>query len=146
MHWLLRLIRLPFRLEHMAKTSEAAVDIKDDIIRKLHLSLGIPIKHIRAVIDNQFKTANAAMKEHTSIEVTGFGRFTLVEGRVRKRKECYVDKIAKDELYLQEHPDLDKTERSKIEKKISTLNFFMDDLKKKEDAFEAKRNSRGMEK
>lgn len=130
----------------MAKTSEAMLDTKEEIIRKIHLELGLPIHHIRAVIDNQFRTANQAMKVHTSIEIAGFGKFTLIETRVDRMKRIYLNKISELEQQLKDSPNMRESSKKNIIEKIDNLHFHIKDLDKKKNAFELKRNSGRLEK
>lgn len=129
----------------MSKVSESALDVRVEIIEKLHRDLGLPINTIRAVIDNQFKTAMQAIKTETSIEITGFGRFTLIEARVNKRKQKYLEKVAEYDAFLLSNDHSEHAKNTVLEKKIA-LERSINDLNHKQNVFKIKRDSRGVEK
>lgn len=48
---------------------------KDYLIKRVSREYQIPEATVRTVVENSFRTAKAALSNHNSIELAGFGRF-----------------------------------------------------------------------
>jgi len=124
--------------------SEAALDVRLEILEKLQRDLNLPMNVIRAVVDNQFKTAVKAFKTETSIEIAGFGRFTLREVRIDRLLPIYQAKIVRYDDFIQSVGPSWHSKELTIEKR-DTLQKYVNDLIHKKDVFQTKRNSRRVE-
>lgn len=61
----------------------STMSVKEHIYRKLSQDLQIPLSTIKAVIDNQFRTALSALKDNNSLEIAGFGKILINVVRLR---------------------------------------------------------------
>lgn len=112
--------------------------LKEEILKGLSQELQFPLHVVRAVIDNQFRTASKAVHEVSSIEIAGFGKFILKENRVRARIKSYTNtlenltKIAEDPTQMEE---LSIGKAEVIEFKINSIKESLIYLNMKLDGF-----------
>ena len=73
---------------------------KDYLIKRVSQEYQIPEKTVKVIIDNQFRTAKAALLEVNSLEIAGFGRFyfNIKKGEAKVKKHNLIIKKHKKEL------------------------------------------------
>lgn len=69
-----------------------SMSVKDFLIRKLSVQLMTSEKTIEAVVNHQFQSANVAMMENDSVEISGFGKFLFNRKKAEKRMEKMLSK------------------------------------------------------
>jgi len=80
-----------------------SLSVKDWIIRKLAPKMMLSEKTIEAVVNHQFQSANEALYEHKSLEISGFGKLYFNEKKAMREMEKYesqkalFEKMANDE-------------------------------------------------
>ena len=62
-----------------------SMSVKDFLMRKMSLSMNIPLKTIEAVVEHQFKEANDAIKTSNTLELSGFGKFSYNTKKAQKK-------------------------------------------------------------
>ena len=90
------------------------MSVKDFLIRKLAVKLMVGEKTIEAVVNHQFSSANEALEENNSIEVSGFGKFYFNRNKALKKIETL--KIMLDALNK-------KLETEEIERKKELIQM-----------------------
>lgn len=86
--------------------------VKETLIKKLSQEQQIPLATVKAVIDNEFKTAAKAISTCNSIEIAGFGKFMFRKNRAKVYiKIC--EKGASNYKEALDNPDGQLTEMKK---------------------------------
>lgn len=70
-----------------------SMSVKDYLVRTMAVKLLTSEKVIEAVINHQFQSANEALDQNNSIEISGFGKFFFNEKKATKRIEKLQAKI-----------------------------------------------------
>lgn len=105
-----------------------SMSVKDFLIRKLAVELMTSEKTIEAVVNHQFQSANSAMYENESVEISGFGKFTFN----RKKAERIFEKmLSKKETFERQmnNPELSEQKRISAANKLATTLAGIDILK-----------------
>lgn len=71
-----------------------SLSVKDYLIRKMAVKLMTPEKTIDAVVMHQFQSANEAVSQHKSVEISGFGKFFFNEKKAHKTMEKFLSQKA----------------------------------------------------
>lgn len=110
--------------------------IKDHLVKKVSQEQQIPLHIVRAVIENQFKSAEQAIDNVNSIEIAGFGRFIFSERRALMRIKRYGQGIENYNKMLVD-PDVHLTQmrRDGIVARLEELEKSIIYLTQKADAF-----------
>ena len=84
-------------MEHKLEAQTiSTTQVMDTITKKLSQEQQIPLYIVKAVINHQFKSAEAAVHTNSSIEIAGFGKFLFRPTRAvihRKNYQASVDKM-----------------------------------------------------
>jgi nucleoid DNA-binding protein len=64
-----------------------SLSMKDYLIRTLAVKMMVQEKVIEAVINDQFNSANEAMRIHNSVEISGFGKFIFNYKKAQKKMD-----------------------------------------------------------
>ena len=72
------------KLNLFTDNKPVSMSVKDWIIRKLAPKMLLSEKTIEAVINHQFQSANEALYEHKSLEMSGFGKFLFNDKKAVK--------------------------------------------------------------
>ncbi len=73
-----------------------SLSMKDYLIRRLAVKLMTSEKTIETVINHQFQSANEALLNNKTIEISGFGKFIFNDKKALKKMSKYKDiKVAK---------------------------------------------------
>lgn len=107
-----------------------SLPMKDWLIRKLAPKLMISEKTLEAVINHQFQSANEALLNNKSVEISGFGKLIFNDKKAVKRMEMY-KQIEKALLNILSQPDLPEAKKRATEMKLQTTKSNIEALKPK---------------
>jgi len=84
------------------------------IVKKISQEQQIPLATVKIVIDEQFRSAHAALLDNNSLEIAGFGKYVLNRRRVNLRIISYEKALIKisEELKDVSLSDADRKRRS----------------------------------
>lgn len=91
-----------------------SLSVKDYLIRKMAVKLMTPEKTIEAVVNHQFQSANQALVQNKSVEISGFGKFFFNHKKAHKMMEKFesqrelFDRWSKDESLPEAKRELSK--------------------------------------
>ncbi|NBV29783.1 hypothetical protein EBS02_12375, partial [bacterium] len=88
--------------------------MKDWLIRKLAPKLLLSEKTIEAVINHQFQSANEAMLNNKTVEISGFGKFIFNDKKAIKKMAMY-KQIEKALVNILSKPDVGEAKRRSTE-------------------------------
>lgn len=69
-----------------------SMSVKDYLIRKLAVQLLTSEKTIEAIVNHQFRSANVALQDNNSVEISGFGKFHFNYNKAVRKMEKMVSK------------------------------------------------------
>ena len=69
-----------------------SMSIKDYLIRKLAVQLLTSEKTIEAIVNHQFRSANVALQDNNTVEISGLGKFYFNYKKAVKKMEKMVSK------------------------------------------------------
>jgi len=69
-----------------------SMSVKDYLIRKLSVSLMISEKTIEAIVNHQFRSANVALQDNNTVEISGLGKFYFNYKKAVRKMEKMVSK------------------------------------------------------
>ena len=104
--------------------------MKDWLIRKLAPKLLLSEKTIEAVINHQFQSANEAMLNNKTVEISGFGKLIFNDKKAIKKMDMY-RKIEKALLNILSQPDLSEAKKRTTEMKLQSTRHNIEVLKPK---------------
>jgi nucleoid DNA-binding protein len=107
-----------------------SLSVKDYIIRKMGVKLMVSEKVIDTVIGHQFSSANDALKNNKSVEITGFGKFLFNQKKANKRMEKMLSQKAYFEGLLQD-PQLSEQKKASTQTKLTNVLINIEALKPK---------------
>lgn len=70
-----------------------SMSVKDYLIRKLSVQLMMGEKTIEAVVNHQFRSANIALQDNNSVELSGLGKFHFNYKKAVRKMEKLVSKM-----------------------------------------------------
>ena len=79
-----------------------SMSVKDYLIRLMSVKMMLSEKTIEAVVNHQFQSANVALQENNSLEISGFGKFYFNQKKAQKRMEKM---LSKAELFAKQAAD-----------------------------------------
>lgn len=121
-----------------------SVSVKDFLIRKMSVKMLIPEFTLDAVVSHQFQSANQAMLNSKSIEISGFGRFIFNDKKALKKMEKYVSQRNLFERMMNDET-LSTQKRNNAKLKYETALLAINTLKPRITNNETKSNLSGME-
>lgn len=104
--------------------------LKEKIIKKLSMDKIIPENVIVKVISHQFNSANEALNENKTVELSGFGKFIFNT----KKANLRLIELEKIKKFYEKEVDQGFEEKKRenfIKNKISTLTVTINSLKSK---------------
>lgn len=119
-----------------------SLSVKDFLIRKMSVKMMMSEKTIDAVVSHQFSSANAAMKDNDSLEISGFGKFLFNRKKAHKLMEKFESQRALFSSKLNDS-SLSEKKRASLELKLQIALDNIADLKPK--LYESCTDIRGME-
>lgn len=105
-----------------------SMSVKDFLIRKLAVQLMTSEKTIEAVVNHQFQSANSAMYENDSVEISGFGKFSFNRKKAEKMFEKMLSKKETFERQMN-NPELSEQKKISASNKLATTLTGIDVLK-----------------
>lgn len=96
------------KLDLLTDNKPISLSVKDFIIRKMAVKLRMSERVIEEVVNHQFKSANNALRNNKSIEISGFGKFFFNEKKAMKLMAKYesqkalFEKRSQDETYSEQ--------------------------------------------
>jgi nucleoid DNA-binding protein len=107
-----------------------SLSMKDYLIRRLAVKLMTSEKTIEAVINHQFQSANEALLNNKTIEISGFGKFIFNDKKAFKKMSKYKDIQRAYQRHL-ENPELSENKRRVTELKLQSVTEAINTLKPK---------------
>lgn len=101
--------------------------LKDFLIRRMVVDMGIPEKTIRTTIDDAFNNATKATTTCKSVEISGWGVFHFYDKKAKKMLEKYKSQIRVFTDWL-ENKELSPTKRRGTEAKLLAAKKNLEDL------------------
>ena len=71
-----------------------SMSVKDFLTRKLAVQLLTSEKTIEAVVNHQFRSANVALQDNNTVEISGLGKFYFNYKKAQKKMEKMVSKVS----------------------------------------------------
>jgi nucleoid DNA-binding protein len=99
-----------------------SMSMKDYLIRVLAVKTRTSEKVIESVVNHQFQSANVAMKEHNSVELSGFGKFYFNV----KKAERHLVKLNSKKEFLEKKLTEDLNEQARNRCTVSLTNVIAD--------------------
>jgi nucleoid DNA-binding protein len=123
-----------------------SMSVKDYLIRLMSVKMMLSEKTIEAVVNHQFQSANVALQENNSLEISGFGKFYFNQKKAQKRMEKM---LSKAELFAKQAMDesLSEQRRNSAALKLANTVAAIEVLKPKlqEDENQSVTDLRGVE-
>jgi len=69
-----------------------SMSVKDYLIRKMSVSLMMSEKTIEAIVNHQFRSANIALQDNNTVEVSGLGKFYFNYKKAVRKMEKMMSK------------------------------------------------------
>ena len=66
-----------------------SLSVKDYLIRRLAVKMMTSEKTLETVVNHQFQSANEALFQHKSVEISGFGKFFFNEKKAHRMMEKF---------------------------------------------------------
>jgi hypothetical protein len=121
-----------------------SLTIKDFLIRKMSVKMLIPEFTLDAVISHQFQSANQAMSNVKSVEISGFGKFVFNDKKALKKMEKLLSQKALFERLMNDETlSNQRRNNAKLKYESAVLNISV--LKPKLINNETESDLRGME-
>lgn len=106
------------------------MSVKDYLIRKLGVKMLTSEKVIEAVVNHQFQSANEALENNYSVEISGFGKFLFNHGKGMKRLHALEAKMKALEKVLEDET-ISEQRRRKTTITLANDNIAIAQLKTK---------------
>jgi nucleoid DNA-binding protein len=107
-----------------------SLSMKDWLIRRLAVKMMITEKTLETVINHQFQSANEALLNNKSVEISGFGKFFFNQKKAEKRMET-LKKTQQTLLNILASPETTEQKRVSTEQKLQFTLSNMEALKPK---------------
>lgn len=121
-----------------------SLTIKDFLIRKMSVRMLIPEFTLDAIVSHQFQSANQAMLNAKSVELSGFGKFVFNDKKAIKKMEKLLSQKALFERLMNDD-SLSEQRRNNAKLKYESVILNISVLKPKITNNEIKSDLRGME-
>lgn len=119
-----------------------SMSVKDYLIRMMAVKMMVSEKTIEAVVDHQFQSANQALQENDSVEISGFGKFLFNRKKAEKLMEKMLSKKAMFEKQMN-NESLSEHKRMSAANKLANTLESIETLKPR--IYEVQRDLRGVE-
>lgn len=107
-----------------------SMSVKDYLIRKMSVKMMMSEKLIESVINHQFQSANQALQENNSVEISGFGKFYFNNKKAERRMNKLLDKKEFFEKQLQKE-GLSEQKKLSFANKLNNTILSIEALKPK---------------
>lgn len=119
-----------------------SMSVKDYLIRMMAVKMMVSEKTIEAVVDHQFQSANQALHENDSVEISGFGKFFFNRAKAERLMEKMLSKKA---LFEKQANDMSLSEQKRISAANKLANTIESIETLKPRMYEVQRDLRGVE-
>lgn len=120
-----------------------SLSVKDYIIRKMSIKMKLTEKVIDNVVTHQFSSANDALVNNKSVEISGFGKFVFNDKKaISKMAKLHVQKGIFENMI--DSGDLSEQRKASTMVKLQNVLLMIETLKPKIEN-ETKSDLRGME-
>lgn len=106
---------------------------KEWLIKKMSLEKNISERIITAVINHQFDSARNALKEHNTVEISNFGKFSFNIKKAVKKMKNFLSIRDGYEKMLSSTTDEEKIRKLNV--KLNSINSNIEALKPKVDEY-----------
>jgi hypothetical protein len=96
-----------------------SMSVKDYLIRLMSVKMMLSEKTIEAVVNHQFQSANVALQENKSLEISGFGKFYFNQKKAQKRMEKM---LSKAEVFAKQAMDESLSEQKRNSAALKLAN------------------------
>lgn len=107
-----------------------SLSLKDYLIRKLAVKMMMGEEVIQAVISHEFQSANEALLNNNSVEISGFGKFVFNEKKAHKMMEKFLSQKALFEK-MSQNMELSEAKRRSAALKLQSAINNIESLKPK---------------
>lgn len=121
-----------------------SMSMKDWLIRRLAPKLLMSEKTIEAVINHQFQSANEAMSQNKTLEISGFGKLIFNDKKAVRKMDTYL-KIEKALLNILANPETSENKKRITLMKLETTKNNIEALKPKLHEAQLYSDLRGLE-
>ena len=104
-----------------------SLSVKDWLIRKMAVKMMVSEKTIEAVVNHQFQSANEALSQNKSVEISGFGKFIFNDKKGQKK----MAKLEQMERALKAKVENPETRTTLNESKLASVRTAIQILKPK---------------
>ena len=84
----------PLKSDLFTDNKPMSLSVKDWIIRKMAVKMRMSEKTLETIINHQFQSANEALTQHKSLEISGFGKLFFNEKKAHKTMEKFLSQKA----------------------------------------------------
>ena len=90
----------PLKSDLFTDNKPISMSVKDWLIRKMAVKMRMSEKTLETIINHQFQSANEALTQHKSLEISGFGKFFFNEKKAHKTMEKFLSQKALFEKWV----------------------------------------------
>jgi len=119
-----------------------SMSVKDYLIRIMAVKEMMSEKVIEAVVNHQFQSANTALQEHHSVEISGFGKFFFNHKKAQKTMEKMESKVR---MFTKQMNDSTISEQKRASAQVKLNNTLAQIEVLKPKLYELKSDIRGVE-
>jgi nucleoid DNA-binding protein len=113
---------LCWRLKLQAMDKPTSMSVKDYLIRIMSVKLMLSEKTIEAVVNHQFQSANVALVDNDSVEISGFGKFFFNKKKAQKK----MDKMfSKAEVFTKQANDIGLSDQKRASANVKLNNTLL---------------------
>ena len=115
---------------HAIYDKPVSMTVKEFVMKRTALNTGVPHNIVKAVIDNQFRTALEALTLNNSLEIAGLGKFIYHEKKAEHRlvaMERIVDGL---ETALM-HEEIAEEEIDNVQQEIFKKQVYIKEIRNK---------------
>lgn len=119
-----------------------SMSVKDYLIRIMAVKEMMSEKVIEAVVNHQFQSANAALQDNHSIEISGFGKFFFNHKKAQRTMEKMESKVR---MFTKQMNDMSLSEQKRASAQVKLNNTLAQIEALKPKLYESESDIRGME-
>jgi len=98
-----------------------SMSVKDYLIRKMSVSIMMSEKTIEAIVNHQFRSANVALQDNNTVEVSGLGKFYFNYKKAVRKMEKMVSKATLFHRQMNNMELSEQKRQSATNKLVNTL-------------------------
>ena len=99
-----------------------SMSVKDYLIRIMSVKLMLSEKTIEAVVNHQFQSANVALVDNHSVEISGFGKFFFNKKKAQKKMEKM---FSKAEVFTKQANDTSLSDQKRASANVKLNNTLL---------------------